>query len=114
MAIEKYYGSQKEALHNTLKDLKWIKKIQNEIPGEARTYKSIDTVINQDESINYQTYFLNFVDLPSMPPHDLTLKIGVPIIVLQNINLPRLYNGINRLSVKKMMNNIIEATIWKI
>jgi ATP-dependent exoDNAse (exonuclease V) alpha subunit len=84
--------------------------IQNEIPGEATTYKSIDTVMNQDEIINYPTEFLNSLDLPGMPPHVLTLKIGVPIILLRNINPPRLCNG-TRLSAKKMMNNIIEATI---
>ncbi|GFX74542.1 ATP-dependent DNA helicase [Trichonephila clavipes] len=45
-----------------------------------------------------------------MPPHVLTLKIGVPIILLRNINPPRLCNG-TRLSLKKMMNNVFEATI---
>jgi ATP-dependent DNA helicase PIF1 len=84
--------------------------IQKEIPGEATTYKSIDTVMNQDEVVNYPTEFLNSLDLPGIPPHVLTLKIGVPIILLRNINPPRLCNG-TRLSVKKMMNNIIEATI---
>ncbi|GFT23505.1 ATP-dependent DNA helicase [Trichonephila clavipes] len=80
------------------------------IPSETTTYKSIDTVENQDEVVNYPTEFLNSLDLPGMPPHVLTLKIGVPIILLRNINPPRLCNG-TRLSVKKMMNNVIEATI---
>ncbi len=84
--------------------------IQNEIPGEATAYKSIDTVMNQDEVVNYPTEFLNSLDLPGMPPHILTLKIGVPITLLQNINPPRLCNG-TRFSAKKMMTNIIEATI---
>jgi len=84
--------------------------ILNEIPGEAKQYKSVDTVMNQDEVVNYPTEFLNSLDLPGMPPHILTLKIGVPIILLRNINPPRLCNG-TRLAVKNMMNNIIEATI---
>ncbi|GFV41645.1 ATP-dependent DNA helicase PIF6 [Trichonephila clavipes] len=84
--------------------------IQHGIPSETTTYKSIDTVENQDEVGNYPTEFLNSLDLPGMPPHVLTLKIGVPIILLRNINPPRLCNG-TRLSVKKMMNNVIEATI---
>ncbi|GFY31477.1 ATP-dependent DNA helicase [Trichonephila clavipes] len=84
--------------------------IQNGIPSETTTYKSIDTVENQDEVVNYPTEFLNSLDLPGMPPHVLILKIGVPIILLRNINPPRLCNG-TRLSVKKIMNNVIEATL---
>ena len=45
-----------------------------------------------------------------MLPNVLPLKIGVPIILLRNIIAKRLCN-VTRLSVKKMMNNVIEATI---
>jgi ATP-dependent DNA helicase PIF1 len=66
--------------------------------------------MNHDEVVNYPAEFLNSLDLPGMPPHVLTLKIGVPIILLRKINSPRLCNG-TRLSVRNLMNSIIEATI---
>ncbi|XP_003743823.1 ATP-dependent DNA helicase PIF6-like [Galendromus occidentalis] len=84
--------------------------IQEEIPGCEETYKSIDTVLHQDDAVNYPTEFLNSLDLPGMPPHLLRLKEGVTIICLRNIHPPRLCNG-TRLSVKKLTKNVIEATI---
>ncbi|GFX78242.1 ATP-dependent DNA helicase [Trichonephila clavipes] len=45
-----------------------------------------------------------------MPSHILQLKVGVPIMMLQNINQPELCNG-TRLAVQKLMSNITEATI---
>lgn len=84
--------------------------IQSKIPGELVSYKSVDTVTNEDNVVNYPTEFLNSLDLPGLPPHNLQLKVGVTVIMLRNINQPRLCNG-TRLAVKKLMANVIEATI---
>ncbi|KAJ8874130.1 hypothetical protein PR048_024972 [Dryococelus australis] len=86
-------------------------EIQNEIAGELRTYKSVDSATNQDD-VNYSPEFLNSLDLPGLPPHNLQLKVGSVIIMLRNINQPCLCNG-TRLAVKKLLNNVIEATILK-
>lgn len=61
--------------------------IQNFIPGQLFSFKSVDTVINQDDFVNYPTEFLNSLELPGLPPHNLQLKIGSVIIMLRNINL---------------------------
>ncbi|XP_043262445.1 uncharacterized protein LOC122403156 [Colletes gigas] len=57
--------------------------IQSQIDGELITYKSVDTVKNQEDVVHYPTEFLNSLDLPGMPPHNLQLKIGSTIIMLR-------------------------------
>jgi hypothetical protein len=83
--------------------------IMSTIPTEPVTYKSIHTVVEEEEAVNYPTKF-NSLDMPGLPPHVLTLKVGVPIIMLRNINPPQLCNG-TRMTVKKLMTNVVEATI---
>ncbi|GFX35721.1 ATP-dependent DNA helicase [Trichonephila clavipes] len=61
-------------------------KLQRSLPGNEITFKSIDTVVDPDEEFNYPAEFLNLLDFPGMPPHNLRLKIGSPIILLQNLN----------------------------
>ena len=84
--------------------------IQSKIPGDLVSYKSVDTVTNEQNVVNYPTELLNSLDLPGLPPHSLQLKVGVTIIMLRSINQPRLCNG-TRLAVKRLMAYVIEATI---
>nr|XP_042903462.1 uncharacterized protein LOC122270396 [Parasteatoda tepidariorum] len=82
-------------------------KVQQSLPGSEITFKSIDTIVDPDEVVNYSAEFLNSLDLPGMLPHNLRLKIGSPIILLRNLNAPKLCNG-TRLVIKKSW-----VTFWK-
>lgn len=60
--------------------------------------------------VNFPMEFFNLLDVSGLPSHILNLRIGVPMILLQNINYPKLFNS-TRLVVKKIMSNLIDATI---
>ena len=88
-------------------------RIQDRLPGCATTYKSTDTGCVQRvqrASCVLSTEFLNSLEPPGMQPHILTLKVGTPIILLRNIDPPKMCNG-TRLCVKTLMPNVIKATI---
>jgi ATP-dependent DNA helicase PIF1 len=85
-------------------------QIQQQLPGKDISYKSIDTVVDIDQAVQYPTEFLNSLEPPGMPSHSLVLKVGSPIMLLRNLDAPRLCNG-TRLCVKSLMPHVIEATI---
>ncbi|EPB66296.1 hypothetical protein ANCCEY_14614 [Ancylostoma ceylanicum] len=85
-------------------------QIQDQLPGSVTTYESIYTVVDSEQAVYYPTEFLNSLEPPGMPPHRLILKLGSLIMLLRNIEPPKLCKG-TRLCVKKLLPNVIEATI---
>ena len=82
----------------------------SKIDGGERVYSSVDTVTDPDAATTIPVEFLNTQDVSGLPPHKLHLKVGCPIILLRNLDAPKLCNG-TRLAVKGLHNNVIEATI---
>lgn len=72
---------------------------------------SVDSVLQESNQALYPIEFLNTLNISGLPPHNLNLKVGLPIIMLRNLNPNEgLCNG-TRLIVKKVFTRLIEATI---
>ncbi|XP_016199089.1 uncharacterized protein LOC107640051 [Arachis ipaensis] len=61
------------------------------IPGNERVYLSSDTLINEDGHLESELYTmstesLNALNCSGIPQHRLVLKIGVPVMLLRNID----------------------------
>ncbi|XP_071739259.1 uncharacterized protein [Rutidosis leptorrhynchoides] len=90
--------------------------ILKNIEGLQKNYTSCDTATpyssdgGQTELL-YPTEYLNSQNFPGLPPHELCLKIGVLIILLQNLNVVGgLCNG-TRMIVTQLLSNLIEGEI---
>ncbi|KAG7165346.1 putative PIF1-like helicase-containing protein 1 [Homarus americanus] len=64
-----------------------------QLPGSENSFKSVDTVIDQAQAVQYPAEFLNSLEPTGMPPHHLTLKIGTPIMLLRILEPRNLCNG---------------------
>ncbi|XP_076927879.1 uncharacterized protein LOC143591598 [Bidens hawaiensis] len=86
-------------------------------PGQEVEYLSSDS-IDEVESVSedfdpalYSPDFLNGIKMSGMPNHRLLLKVGVPIMLLRNINQKKgLCNG-TRLQVVSLGKRVIEAKV---
>ena len=83
---------------------------------EEHEYLSSDSVCKAssnvaDQDVLYPVEFLNTLRFPGLPNHKLTLKVGLPIMLLRNLNQNGgLCNG-TRLIITKLATWLIEAEI---
>lgn len=81
------------------------------LPSSVVRYESVDSVVEAEDAVHYPVEFLHTLNPPGIPPHILSLKNGAPIMLLRNLNPPKLCNG-TRLQVKTLHEHVIEATIF--
>ncbi len=90
--------------------------IMERIPGEVILYPSADLVDLPDDSTieqpqAYSPEFLRSLKIPELPPGELKLKLGIPIILLRNLNPSEgLCNG-TRLICRGFQSKVIDAEI---
>ena len=82
-------------------------------PGDATTFYSSDTVEGDDLNIPVPTEFLNSLTPAGMPPHKLTLKKNIVVMLLRNLQAgPKegLRNG-TRMLVKAFGKRMVECEV---
>ncbi|KAL1348491.1 hypothetical protein AAHE18_07G083400 [Arachis hypogaea] len=99
-----------------------VEKVNNHlmaiIPGGEKLYLSSDSICmdegNMESQLDlYGSELLNSINCSGLPPHKLILKIGVPVMLLRNIDQSSgLCNG-TRLQVRKLRNHVIECEVLK-
>jgi ATP-dependent DNA helicase PIF1 len=88
----------------------------SKVPGEEMLFERCDSICKTldhaaDAELLYPPEFLHKIDPPNFPQHRISLKIGVPIMLLRNINQAiGLCNG-TRLIVTRLGEWVLEAKI---
>ncbi|XP_029656518.1 uncharacterized protein LOC115230494 [Octopus sinensis] len=91
-----------------------VNKVNHELlhvlPGDASTFVSIDTTIDEHAAVEYSVEFPNSLQPTGQPPHKLFLKKDVPIMLLRNLDPPQRCDG-TRLIITTMISHVLQATI---
>ncbi|XP_076047303.1 ATP-dependent DNA helicase Pif1-like [Oratosquilla oratoria] len=91
-------------------DVGYINEVIFEIiKGDEHIYRSEDKPIGNDE-IEVQTTVYNKMNSPSVPLHELKLKVGCVIMIMRNLCPPKLCNG-TCIMVTNLAKNIIVGKI---
>ncbi len=56
------------------------------MPGQEFISRSTDKVVDDGGLEIYPTEYLNSIDVPTLPPHELKLKVDTPVILLCNLD----------------------------
>ena len=86
--------------------------MQKWVPGDAIKLLSADTLENPNDAFRFNAEYLNTLKPNGFPEHSLTLKAGMPIMLLRNVN-PRqgLCNGTRLIYDKTIDSRLIQCRI---
>ena len=77
------------------------------------SYDAYNTVVNEEEAVQYPVEFFNSIEVPGLPPHKLRLKVGMPVMLLRSLQRPKLMNGSSLAACEKSLRlrSLLEL-IW--
>ena len=55
------------------------------IPNPAVAYTSVNSMVDEEQSVTFPAEFLNSIEVSGLPQHILSLKVGMPVMLLRSI-----------------------------
>jgi hypothetical protein len=86
--------------------------IMYKLSGEEGVYRSCDSVYTASTDGSdalYPTNFLNTLKFSGIPDHELRLKVGLPVMLLRNINETAGLCNRTRMTINQLGNKYTEA-----
>ena len=86
--------------------------ISSMLPGDRVTYNSADELQNPEDLLRFNVEYLHSLTPNGFPPHSLSLKPGMPLMLLRNIN-PRegLCNGTRMVFERSLDNKVLQCIV---
>lgn len=90
--------------------------IVEKIPGDMSSYFSVDTAedfpgTERDQMQSFPPEYMNSINIPGLPLHELKLKVGVVVMLMRNLNQTLgLCNG-TRMVVTKCLKHCVECEV---
>ena len=86
--------------------------VTERFPGEAVQLLSADSLVEDADQLDIPHEYLNTLCAPGFPPHRLTLKPGMPMMLLRNLSATDgLCNGTRLIAGRVLSPRLLEATI---
>ena len=80
-------------------------------PGESRIYSSADSIQGAEDGAQYPIEYINSINTGGLPPSQLEVKRGVPLMLLRNLDPGLgLCNG-TRWRLMRMTNRVLHVKI---
>ncbi|XP_015960914.1 uncharacterized protein LOC107484881 [Arachis duranensis] len=88
--------------------------IMQRVDADVKTYLNSDTLCLKEGNIDskldtLKPDVLNAINCSGLPPHELTLKVGLPVMLLRNIDQSNGLCNRTRLQLRRLGNHVIEC-----
>ena len=83
--------------------------LMGKIVSEQHLYNSVDRMADP-EAVPVPVEVLNGIEVSGLPSHQIVLKIGVPVVIMRNLDAPRIVNG-TLCTVVSTRPNVIELAV---